>query len=78
MNLPNKLTVFRIMLVPVLVLVWLFPYEQFDIAFYQFNFETTSISLLNIIVLVIFCIASFTDYLDGKIARKNNLITENN
>lgn len=75
MNLPNKLTVFRIMLVPVLVLVWLFPYEQFDIAFYQFNFGTTSISLLNIIVLVIFCIASFTDYLDGKIARKNNLIT---
>ncbi len=75
MNLPNKLTVFRIILVPVLVLVWLFPYEQFNIMFYQFHVGNISLSLLNIIVLAIFAIASFTDFLDGNIARKHNLIT---
>ena len=75
MNLPNKLTIFRIILVPVLVLVWLFPYEQFNIVFYQFHVGNISLSVLNLIVLGIFALASFTDYLDGTIARKNNLIT---
>lgn len=75
MNLPNKLTVFRIFLVPVLVLVWLFPYAQFNIAFVEFNIAGVDISLLNIILLIIFAIASLTDMLDGQIARKRNLIT---
>lgn len=75
MNLPNKLTVFRIFLVPVLVLVWLFPYAQFNIAFIEFNIAGVDISLLNIILLAIFAIASLTDMLDGQIARKHNLIT---
>lgn len=75
MNLPNKLTVFRIILVPIVVLVWLFPYEQFNISFYEFHFGPASLSVLNIIVLAIFVIASLTDMLDGMIARKNNLIT---
>ncbi len=75
MNLPNKLTVFRIVLVPIIVLVWLFPYEEFDIAFYVFHFGQTSLSVLNIIVLALFAIASFTDFVDGQIARRKNLIT---
>ena len=75
MNLPNKLTIFRIILVPIAILVYLFPYEQFGIHFASLEFGPTSISYLNLIVLGIFIIASFTDFLDGKIARKNNLIT---
>ena len=75
MNLPNKLTIFRIVLVPIAILVYLFPYEQFGIHFASLEFGPTSISYLNLIVLGIFIIASFTDFLDGKIARKNNLIT---
>lgn len=75
MNLPNKLTVIRIILVPLLVLVWLFPYHLLGVSFPIFEIGPVSLSLLNIIVLVIFGIASFTDYLDGHIARKNNLIT---
>lgn len=75
MNLPNKLTMFRIALVPILALVWLFPYDEFNISFISFEVGNTSISLLNIIILLIFAIASFTDFLDGQIARKNNLVT---
>ena len=75
MNLPNKLTIFRIVLVPIAILVYLFPYEQFGIHFASLEFGPTSISYLNLIVLGIFIIASFTDFLDGKIARKKNLIT---
>ena len=75
MNLPNKLTMFRIALVPILALVWLFPYDEFNISFISFEVGNTSVSLLNIIILLIFAIASFTDFLDGQIARKNNLVT---
>lgn len=75
MNLPNKLTVFRIILVPIMIFVWLFPYEQFNFMFYEFNFGPVSLSSLNIVVLVIFALASITDMLDGMIARKYNMIT---
>lgn len=75
MNLPNKLTVIRIILVPILVLVWLFPYHLLGISFPSYEIGPVSLSLLNIIVLIIFGLASFTDFLDGHIARKNNLIT---
>ena len=52
MNLPNKLTMFRIALVPILALVWLFPYDEFNISFISFEVGNTSVSLLNIIILL--------------------------
>lgn len=78
MNLPNKLTILRIVMVPILVLVWIFPYAQFNISVpvLQFGGVTgVSLSLINIIVLVIFALASITDFVDGYIARKYNLVT---
>lgn len=60
MNLPNKLTVLRMCLVPVIILVLLLPV----------NIAT------NIIGAFIFLAASLTDMLDGKIARKNGLVTD--
>lgn len=60
MNLPNKLTVFRIILVPIIVLFLLC--EQIPGRYFM--------------ALLLFFVASYTDYLDGKIARKNNLITD--
>lgn len=59
MNLPNKLTVLRIILTPVFmaVLYWGFPGADY-------------------VALAIFIIASVTDLLDGKIARKYNLVTD--
>lgn len=75
MNLPNKLTVLRIVLVPILILVWTFPYASVGIVFGCINIGNITISYLNIILLFIFCVASITDLLDGRIARKKNLIT---
>lgn len=75
MNLPNKLTITRLILVPVLVIVYLFPYDLFNIHVLNINILSTELSLVNIICFLIFSIASLTDYLDGYIARKNNLVT---
>lgn len=63
------------LLVPLIVVVWIFPYAQLNIAVPEFEIGIVSLSLKNIIVLILFATASFTDYLDGQIARKNNLVT---
>ena len=68
MNLPNKLTCLRMLLVPVLVVVAYLPIENLDLT-------VGFIPIRNLILLAIFCVASITDYFDGKIARKKNLIT---
>lgn len=75
MNLPNRLTLFRIALVPLLILIWIFPYGQLNIELPFFQFEYVMLSLKNLMVLLIFVVASFTDFLDGYLARKNNLVT---
>ncbi|NLC96599.1 MAG: CDP-diacylglycerol--glycerol-3-phosphate 3-phosphatidyltransferase [Erysipelotrichaceae bacterium] len=75
MNLPNRLTVLRIMMIPLIILVYLFPFAQFNIYIPIYYISNIPISLVDIAVLVLFCIASFTDFLDGHIARKNDLIT---
>lgn len=59
MNLPNKLTIFRVILIPFFVLFLLVDITAYD----------------KWIALAIFIIASLTDFLDGHIARKYNLVT---
>ena len=66
MNLPNKLTVFRIILVPIMVLI---PYLGITGEFLEIPIDL-------ILVDLIFIVASITDKLDGTIARKKNLITD--
>jgi CDP-diacylglycerol--glycerol-3-phosphate 3-phosphatidyltransferase len=61
MNLPNKLTMFRVVLIPVFIVVLMSGLIAEPASRY--------------IAVVIFCVASFTDYLDGHIARKYNLVT---
>ena len=65
MNLPNKLTVFRIILVPIMVII---PYFNIQGEFLNIPLEFLAIN-------AIFIIASITDKLDGYLARKNNQIT---
>lgn len=75
MNLPNKLTLFRMLLIPVIILVYLFPYEAVGIVPYTFDIGGIELSVINIIALIIYVVAALTDALDGNIARSRNLIT---
>lgn len=75
MNLPNRLTIFRIILVPVVVLIYIFPYAQFGIEPKVFNFSGVSLSVINLICLGVYAVAAFTDFLDGHIARSRNMMT---
>ena len=67
MNLPNKLTIMRIILVP---------FCMFFIAFNFCQANETLHLVFSIVALVLFVITSLTDMLDGKIARKYNLVTD--
>lgn len=74
MNLPNKLSLGRIIMVPVIVLISLFANlgEAFSITM---NEQVVSLQWEEILVLILFAIASITDLLDGMIARKYHMIT---
>ncbi len=72
MNLPNKLTVFRVILIVPFVLVMLGSYAEW--AWYMMLFGGIA-SYADYIALGLFIVASLTDMLDGKIARKYNLVT---
>jgi len=61
MNLPNKLTVLRVIMIPFFVVFMLVPGIAGAASKY--------------IALAIFCVASFTDFLDGYLARRDNLVT---
>lgn len=65
MNLPNKLTIFRIFLVPLMVII---PFLGLDNKY-------LGIPVQYLIIDLIFIIASITDKLDGFLARKNNQVT---
>ena len=65
MNLANKLTIFRMILVPIMVII----------PFLGINSEILGIPLTYIIIDMIFIIASITDKLDGYIARSRNQVT---
>jgi CDP-diacylglycerol--glycerol-3-phosphate 3-phosphatidyltransferase len=60
MNLPNKLTILRIIMIPIFVAVYFMPVIPFNY----------------LISAGIFALAAFTDFLDGYIARKYNLVTD--
>lgn len=68
MTLPNKLTLGRIAAVPLMIVVASIPYLNENMIF-------SSLTLANFINVIIFFLAAFTDFLDGKIARKYNLVT---
>ena len=75
MNLPNRLTMFRMVLIPVIILVYLFPYASAGIVMPVYNIGGISLPLVKLIALVIYIVAAVTDALDGHIARSRNMIT---
>lgn len=76
MNLPNKLTLSRIILTIVMILICLFPFYSIGINFPKLNINGLIIDSTYLIAGFIFIIASFTDFLDGYLARKNNQVTD--
>ena len=77
MNTPNKLTIFRILLTLIIVGILLFPFSAVGVSEAQlFINESIVVDVKYLIAAFLFIIASLTDWLDGYLARKHNLITD--
>ena len=76
MNLPNKISLSRIFMTVIIIFLCLFPFYVININIPKYNVGGVIVDLRYIISGVIFIIASVSDFIDGKIARKNNLITD--
>ncbi len=77
MNLPNKLTISRIIMSIIIIILLLFPFQMAGFDFPKlFINEKLVVDSKYLIAGFLFIIASLTDFLDGYIARKNNLVTD--
>lgn len=80
MNLPNKLTTIRMFCVPfMLVLFVLFILHRHlgvSCDYTLFYKATSSLSICQILMVVLFAFASITDFVDGHLARKHNLVSD--
>ncbi len=69
MNLPNKITIFRMVLVVALVAILLLPFN------YSYVGNSSVLTWQYLIAFIIFIVASFSDFVDGYVARKYDLVT---
>ncbi len=77
MNLPNKITVSRIILSLVTLVFLIIPWYQFGIVFPVYSIMgKVIVDTKYMIAGVFFVIASVTDFLDGRIARSRNMVTD--
>ena len=76
MNLPNKITMTRIFLSIILLVMLLIPWYSFGVTFPTYQVATITVDLKYVIAGIIFFLASSSDFLDGYLARKNNLVTD--
>ena len=76
MNLPNRITIARLILTVVIIVMLMIPYSFLGINVPTYDVNGVKVELTYIIAGIIFIIASLTDFLDGKIARKYNLVSE--
>lgn len=77
MNTANKITMSRIILAIIILIVLLFPWHQIgvDMPTYEIN-GNIIVELEYIIAGILFIVASLTDFIDGKVARKYNMVTD--
>ena len=75
-NVPTKLTFLRLILSLLIIVLLLFPFYRVGFEFKTFLFHSILIDVRYIMCGIIFILASFTDYLDGYIARKNKQVTD--
>ncbi len=77
MNVPNKITLCRIILSIILLFIMIFPIDKIGINFPEFQLAGKMIIDSKYLICgVIFMIASLTDFLDGYLARKYNWVTD--
>ena len=76
LNLPNKITVSRIIMSIVILTMLIIPWYNLGIDFSEYIIHGEVLSLKYIIAGIIFIIASLTDLVDGKIARSRNMVTD--
>lgn len=77
MNVPNKITLCRILLSAILLVIMIFPLEIIGISFPELRINSELIiDSKDIICGILFLIAALTDFLDGYLARKYNLVTD--
>ena len=76
MNLPNKITITRIILGVIVLLILLIPWYALGIEWPEYVVGSVLVNLKYIVAGIIFVIAAFSDFLDGYLARKNNIVTD--
>lgn len=77
MNKANKITITRIIMSMIIILLLLFPFDEVGLEFPTYLVgDKVLVDLKYIIVGILFIIASLTDFLDGYVARKYNLVTD--
>ena len=76
MNLPNKITLSRIFVTVFIIFILLFPFYSINISFPKYNVGGIIVDLKYIISGILFVVASLSDFIDGKLARRNNQVTD--
>lgn len=77
MNLANKITISRIILSIIIIAILIFPFDAMGISTYKlFIAEKLVVDVKYLIAGVLFVIASLTDFVDGYVARKYNMVTD--
>lgn len=80
MNTPNKLTTIRMVCVPVVILLFVFnvlsSVYDWPLDFYIVHHHSTSLTFTQLLIFVLFVFASITDFVDGHLARKNNIVSD--
>ena len=77
MNKANKITMIRVIMSVIIIILMLFPFDQMGIDFPTFLIGgRILVDLKYLVIGVLFIIASFTDFLDGYVARKYNMVTD--
>lgn len=74
MNTPNKITITRFILTIILIAIMVFPYNSCNINIPYLG--NTGFNVIDLVECIIFIVASITDFVDGHLARKNNLVTD--
>lgn len=74
MNTPNRITITRFILTIILIAIMVFPYNSCNINIPYLG--NTGFNVIDLVGCIIFIVASITDFVDGHLARKNNLVTD--